>query len=129
MDNSAIVRSELLLRGLDFIEESGAFQFTMKSGGKIWRSLISVGDEDIVCCAQFPWNAAKSALETLDSLNREVRLGCFFLKDGHVLYRCGAAITDPFAIGENAISLVRLNGGVVCRYWERVMCCGGSNEL
>lgn len=31
--------------------------------------------------------------------------------------------------GETAISLLRLSGNTVCRYWERVRFCGGTDEL
>ena len=40
MDYSEIVRNELLQRGLNFIEEYGAFQFTMSSGQRRWRTLL-----------------------------------------------------------------------------------------
>ena len=54
MDYSEIVRSELLQRGLNFIEEYGAFQFTMSSGQRRWRTLLSAENNALICCAQFP---------------------------------------------------------------------------
>ena len=58
MDYSEIVRSELLQRGLNFIEEYGAFQFTMSSGQRRWRTLLSAENNALICCAQFPWISA-----------------------------------------------------------------------
>ena len=100
MDYSEIVRSELLQRGLNFIEEYGAF----------------------------PWISG-GCLKTLNQLNAETALGCFLLTEGHVVFRCGAEVFDPLTAGETAISLLRLSGNTVCRYWERVRFCGGTDEL
>ena len=121
MDYSEIVRSELLQRGLNFIEEYGAFQFTMSSRQRRWRTLLSSENNALICCAQFP--------KTLNQLNAEAALGCFLLTEGRVVFRCGAEVFDPLTAGETAISLLRLSGNTVCRYWERVRFCGGTDEL
>lgn len=129
MDYSGIVRNELSMRGLNFIEENGAFQLTMTSGQHCWRCLISTSGDRIVCCSQFPWNVGKSALTELDRLNSELSVGCFLTSGRRVIFRCGAVVQDPLTAGETAISLLRLNGDTVCRCWERVKCCGGTDEL
>ena len=81
MDYSEIVRSELLQRGLNFIEEYGAFQFTMSSGQRRWRTLLSAENNALICCAQFPWISG-GCLKTLNQLNAEAALGCFLLTEG-----------------------------------------------
>lgn len=128
MDYSEIVRSELLQRGLNFIEEYDAFQFTMSSGQRRWRTLLSTENNALICCAQFPWISG-GCLKTLNQLNAETALGCFLLTEGRVVFRCGAEVFDPLTAGETAISLLRLSGNTVCRYWERVRFCGGTDEL
>lgn len=128
MELSGIVRNEILMKGLSFTEEFGAFQLTMTSGQRCWRTLINVTETEIVCCSQFPWTAGAGALKTLNQLNCGLAVGCFLMKDGRVLFRCGAVVTDQLCAGEVLFSLLRLNGNTVCSYWERVKCCGGSDE-
>lgn len=125
MELSGIVRNELLLNGINFVEEFGAFQMTMTSGRRCWRCIIFTVENELVCCSQFPWKTSAAALSVLGQLNSEACLGCFLLKDSRVLYRCGAVVSDPLEVGETLISLLRLNGNTVCRFWERVKSCGG----
>ena len=42
---------------------------------------------------------------------------------------CQDEVFDPLTAGETAISLLRMSGNTVCRYWERVRFCGGTDEL
>ena len=128
MDHSTIVRNELLLRGLRFVEEYGAFQFTMCSGQRRWRTLLTGASDELVCCSQFPW-IRDGCAAALNRFNSEIGTGCFLMMDQHVLFRCGAEILDPLCAGETAVALLRLSGNTVCRYWERVLRCGGADEL
>ena len=120
MDLNGVVRSILLRRGIEFIEEHGAFQMTMCSGLRKWRCLLAVNHSDIICCAQFPWRAGLSSLGALNELNLGQSIGCFMVKDGHVVLRCGSEITDPLETEETVTALIRRCGVEVCRCWDRI---------
>lgn len=120
MDLFALLKNEVTRCGLTFVEEFGALQMTMRSGQLKWRCLVTTSENDIVCCAQFPWQADESALKALNRLNCSLNTGCLFLLDGFVVLRCGAEISDPIMCGEIAALLIKRCSDEVCRLWNSV---------
>lgn len=120
MDLTVVLRSILLRRGIEFVEEHNAFQMTMCSGLRKWRCLLAVNGSDIMCCAQFPWKAGSATLQALNELNIGQSIGCFMVKDGRVVLRYSSEITDPLETEELVVSLIRRCGSEVCRCWDRI---------
>lgn len=112
-------------KGIDFEERGGTIQFSILCGSHRWQTAFTEDSESFLkYYARYPWAVTEEnealVLRCLNSLNSELRAGCFMLHNGFPIFRYGVYIFDEFTARESIEDLLVTAVAKTEAEWETI---------
>lgn len=82
--------------GVDHVRDGGRFVFVLSASGRRWQTVCDCSGPRALIYAVHPAMGADEGklLRRCSELNRRLERGCFFLTEGHAVYRTGEELRD-----------------------------------
>jgi len=132
VDGAGVLEQLLEGSGVPFLREGGRFRFQFSSQGRRWQMVCDCAGERVLLYSIFPlpYRDRAAALEGCDAVNRQVVQGGCFLAEGHLVFRTGAELFEPFVASETLARALEYNAAVISALWGTLADgTGGPDEL
>ena len=108
--------------GVDFLREGARFRFRFASRGCAWQTVCDCREDLVLVYGLHPAQveAPEAALELCSQLNSRLTEGSFFLREGRLILRTSARLTERFEAGEQIARALEYNAAALSAYWERL---------